>query len=165
MSTRLARLTPATIAKTVSKETSFRQAGGALLALALLLLPFFMIGVFAYTDPVYADGLVKFGLISCVFAFSCAVGVSIWTVILKGVDVVRGRPRPLRASPMTAEQHAAEQRLRVAEQARNLGLDAVQKELRAISLPRRRVYSEAEAEAWSELAAAFDDEYKQQGWR
>ena len=46
----------------------------------------------------------------------------------------------------------------------HFGLEAVTKALRPISVPERRVYSEAEATAWSELAAAFDNEHKQQGW-
>ena len=48
---------------------------------------------------------------------------------------------------------------RSAEQARYMGLDAVQRALRPISAPKRRVYSEAEAEAWSELASGFDADY------
>jgi hypothetical protein len=159
MPTRLARLTPATIMKNTSKETSFRQAGGVILALALTLLTSFLIGVFAYTDPVYAGGMAKFAVLLGTLAFAVGTGVVISTAIINGIEVVRG------ISALKVEQRAAEQRLRLSEQARNLGLDAVQRELRPVSLPKRRLYSEAEAEAWSELAAGFQEEHKQQGWR
>jgi 1-acyl-sn-glycerol-3-phosphate acyltransferase len=46
----------------------------------------------------------------------------------------------------------------------NLAHDAVTRELRPIWLAKRPYdFNEAELAAWYELAAAFDDDYKQQG--
>jgi hypothetical protein len=92
------------------------------------------------------------------FAVSLSFIVALWAILRFMTWVIPPRvKRPKKYVLPPTEQRSA-------EQARNLGLDAVQRELRPISVPKRRVYSEAEAEAWSELVSGFDADYKNRPW-
>jgi hypothetical protein len=147
-----------------NKTGNLKQMTRTVVVGLILAFPFLLIGMLAYTGHAVDDGLARFAFAYAfvsLFAIACVVGAAIAAVIVKCINAVRNfRHRPALPAPVAAEQPLADWR------AETFGEHAVRSALRPIWLAKRpTAFNEAELAAWSECAAAFDDEHRQQGWR
>jgi hypothetical protein len=110
--------------------------------------------------------------------FAVAVGIAIGQGVVKCIELVRGACRPPAPRPPAPRPPAPRSTALGASAQRAVldpatisyyGHEAVTQALRPIWLARRPYdFNEAELAAWSELAAAFDEDFeedrKQQDW-
>lgn len=87
----------------------------------------------------------------CAIGFAVGVGIFIAEIIIKGLG--------LKHSELRSPRRLVKE-LTTAQLADAMGLYAVEEALHQ----KRRVFNEAEAQAWRESVGAFDDEYAQRDW-
>jgi hypothetical protein len=111
------------------------------------------------------DGFAKPAVVFGALGFAVAVGIAVAQCIVKCIELVRGAHRPS-VPRSTAVGAPARRAVWDPTTVEYYGHEAVTQALRPIWLAKRPYdFNEAELAAWSELAGAFDDDYKQRGWR